>query len=462
MRSCRADHGAPTRPRSGRHPIGHKRSAPWRSHAGGPIARTSISGAGATTRARTGGATAITAGGATTIGIAAITAGGAGRAPGAGASIVQQRAVIDGWGAASWRGQHRHAARSRTGPTLAIAHPRWPSSTATSVAVASTRWGTRPRRMRTTMRHAPAAVNLPPPVLPSSTVRAVILCLPALLGCNQVFGLDPPRLGDAGAAIDARPACGDPGGAPDEDGDGFRDECDNCPHVKQSGDSERKDDDGDLIGAACDPHKSAPDRVVAFHTFAQPVAAATIVPLADAGGGSWTYRDGALLAEGTLARTDMLARLDVGLAGVTIDVDVSLPTALPLLPIGASQSVGVWADVAPPGGAQYDPTFPPGALLELFQVSPGTGVEARAHLTDTTIAGTNDTTGIQPELFEGGARYRLVLTCEGDGACAGEVWRDGASLATLSLTIAARPGAVGLRTYGIDARFDHLMVYAPM
>lgn len=311
------------------------------------------------------------------------------------------------------------------------------------------------------MRHAPAAVNPAPRVLPSSTLRAAALCLPALLGCNQVFGLDPPRLPDA-AALDAKPACGDPGGAPDEDGDGVRDECDNCPHVKQAGDADFKDDDGDRIGAACDPHEHAPDRVVAFYTFAQPVAAATIVPLADAGGGSWAYHDGALFAESTAPRTDMLARLDVGLAAVTIDVELVLPAALPLIPTGASQSLGVWADVEPPGGAQYDPTFPPGAVLELFQVSPGTGVESRAHLANTAQPGTNDTTGIQPELFEGGARYRLVLTCEGDGACAGEVWRDGATLTTLSLTIAPRPGAVGLRTYGIDARFEHLMVYAPM
>lgn len=299
-------------------------------------------------------------------------------------------------------------------------------------------------------------------MLPSSSVRAAALCLPALVACNQLLGLEPPQLADASDAIDARPVCVDPGGAPDEDGDGVRDECDNCPHVAQADDSEFKDDDGDRIGVACDPHKSSPDRVVAFYTFTEPSAPTDIVAVTDAGGGNWKFSDGDLLADSTTARTDMLARLDVGLAGVTIDVDLSLSASPPVLPIGGSQSVGVWAEIAPPGGAPYDPTFPPGAVLELFEVSPGTGAEQRAHLTDTSVSGANDTTGVQPELFIPGARYRLVLTCEADGSCVGEVLRAGASLTTLALTVATRPGAVGLRSYGVDVAFHHLMVYAPM
>ena len=56
----------------------------------------------------------------------------------------------------------------------------------------------------------------------------------------------------------------------------------------------------------------------------------------------------------------------------------------------------------------------------------------------------------------------MILTCEGDGQCTGEVWRDGTRLDTLLLAATTRPGSVGLRSYGVDARFHHLMVYAPM
>ena len=101
-------------------------------------------------------------------------------------------------------------------------------------------------------------------------------------------------------------------------------------------------------------------------------------------------------------------------------------------------------------------------MAPTIEVSPGTGAEQRAHLTDTSVSGANDTTGVQPELFMPGARYRLVLTCEADGSCVGEVLRAGASLTTLALTVATRPGAVGLRSYGVDVAFHHLMVYAPM
>ena len=141
--------------------------------------------------------------------------------------------------------------------------------------------------------------------------------------------------------------------------------------------------------------------------------------------------------------------------------DSTVPSVVPTLLTGERHSLGVWADVLPPpvsGG--YDPTFPPGAILELDETD-GLGVSQRAQLLDTTMSTSRVTSPAAAAFFVAGARYRLVLTCAASGDCRGEVRRDGQPLTNLQLTIAGRVGSVGLRSFGIDARFHHLMVYAP-
>lgn len=50
----------------------------------------------------------------------------------------------------------------------------------------------------------------------------------------------------------------------DEDGDGFDDACDNCPHVV----NDQANEDGDGVGDACDPHLGASrDHIVFFDPF---------------------------------------------------------------------------------------------------------------------------------------------------------------------------------------------------
>ncbi len=63
---------------------------------------------------------------------------------------------------------------------------------------------------------------------------------------------------------DAPPACANAVGH-DEDGDGFDDGCDNCPHVAQTN---QDNADGDDLGDACDPHPGETDTIVLFESFA--------------------------------------------------------------------------------------------------------------------------------------------------------------------------------------------------
>lgn len=119
---------------------------------------------------------------------------------------------------------------------------------------------------------------------------AVILALAALPGCNAIFGLDAPTGFDA--LPDALPhGCGSDPMAPDEDGDGVNDQCDDCPYIS---DSEQLDHDRDGVGDPCDPwdDPAHPD-VLLFSGFNGPSE-----DPATTCSGSWTVAGGSAISNG--------------------------------------------------------------------------------------------------------------------------------------------------------------------
>lgn len=238
---------------------------------------------------------------------------------------------------------------------------------------------------------------------------------------------------------------------------GRRDACDDCPHRAQTTAAERADPDGDGIGVACDPHPSSPDHVVAFHGFEDDP------PLRyELGGtGTWEVRDGDLTLTGAAGQAPYLAALDLELPELTVEAELTLPATLPVLAAdGRSQSAGVWANIdvvtpSPTAGTPY------GNLIEIFRlrVAPS-NLENRAHLVDTTPPGTGVTADANGALFVAGARYRLTLTC-GAGVCSTVVTQAGSGVFSTSNPSTTRTGSVGLRSFGLDARFHYLVVYAP-
>lgn len=295
-------------------------------------------------------------------------------------------------------------------------------------------------------------------------MRTVVLAAAlATAGCNLVFGLDAPGLVDGAApppgdgGPDASPGCTDPGGLPDEDGDLVRDACDNCPHRAQTTPAERADPDGDGIGVACDPDLFNADHVVAFHGFNVQVPELQLV-LGDAGAARWEFDGGDLVLTSASQRTPYLAALSTALPEVTVEAEMTIPASLPALSNSSSRSVGVWAnlDLGTPA-----PT-PPGNLIEIFELRDGAGVSNQyAHLVDTTVgAGPGVTSAPSQLLFLPGERYRMKLTCAA-GQCSTVVFHAEIVGFNTSNPSTTRAGGVGLRSYGMDARFHYLMVYAP-
>lgn len=286
--------------------------------------------------------------------------------------------------------------------------------------------------------------------------------VPALLAaaCNQVFGLDPATLRDAGPAIDADSTCAtDPGGLPDEDGDTVRDACDPCPQLDERGDG-ANDADSDGVPDGCDPRPGVPDQQRAFYGFAdveRPGEFTYRIDDLSTGQADWSANDGDLRISGLAPDSDALAELQVGRATVTVDTIYRLE-----IDPSPKQVIGVWASIDPDS---VDRERPRGMDLVVATLG-AVAVDPTVVLNDWPTA-LVQTAPADPVIFSIGARVRLLFTCEQVPAprCVGSV-RDlitgqkyEVDTANQGLVPTLRAGAIGLRAFAVPAAFEYLAVY---
>lgn len=295
------------------------------------------------------------------------------------------------------------------------------------------------------------------------------LTLLCLAGCNQVLGLDPATRLDAAAidggpdaidgpppidTVDADPSvCVDPTGMPDEDFDGRRDECDNCPHLRQT--DGWLDGDGDGVGDACDPRLGMPDRIVFYTGFEDPLGFEAIT---DGAPGDWAIGGGRLRITGTTYQSPYLARFPLTTHSVTVATQAT-PREQPVPVSATSRSVGVWAAIDP---ADHTAS-PSGIIVETAQSWPPSGPARHfAHLVDAAQTGVFADSPDVAGLWEYDQPYQISVTCVAEtSTCTGRVGFDQVEYPMPRSGLLLRPGAVGLRTFGTDAEFDYLIVIAP-
>jgi hypothetical protein len=286
-----------------------------------------------------------------------------------------------------------------------------------------------------------------------TAVRRIVFPSAAALvlgGCNLVFGLDSPAGGDPDAggddALDATACVGH-----DEDADGVPDACDNCPHVSNPTQANVLDQGGDDVGDACDPRPTTVgDVLLRFDSFE--LAPADMTTEATSGAASFTVTGDRLVDTDSAVDDDELARFPVDGDGITVRTRALL-ISLVEPSQGHSATLGIWGIMD--GGAQ--PGFPGGLVGEV-------GVELAAVRQELTqLADTATAVGMRgptPLPFLAGQRLTMSLTI--GGAYFGELLVNddgGRSDRAVIATGPLRRSDVGLRTHGVAAAFDYLVVY---
>jgi len=302
--------------------------------------------------------------------------------------------------------------------------------------------------------------------------RLAIALSVVLAGCNLIFQLEDPPVRDASLPVDAdvdgsldgkifdalygdativgdSRLCWDPDQVShDEDNDGIKDGCDNCPTVDNFAQSNADDDD---LGDACDPHTGRIDKIVLWHNFQAGV------PPGWTGGAFWMHDS----STGSYRQTNEAFVSEISVYGgskftnATVQLlisDVRTPTTLNN---AATAGAYIWTTKSPADEARPPGVFcherrpnqqPANDILEIFEIDPVTGSQTR---------GTDQIQGSHLEL----THLRMTSKLGGDVSKVNCVIARGANPPT-SLTSfdPAGEGYIALVTGNTGARFRAVLV----
>lgn len=284
-----------------------------------------------------------------------------------------------------------------------------------------------------------------------AAIAAIALLVP---GCNQIFGLhDVDSVSDA----DLHAGCSKPGEPRfhDEDGDTFPDDCDNCPGIANTDQSDvlemQNGQMPDGVGDVCDPSPGITgDQIVSFISFDEAGVMARIEPRM----GSWRVANGALAVDGNGSGNYLRATL--------VDAPPAIPYALETHAkidamdptVGSTHELNLFADFVSTNGV--DPTNGTASC----EINRGWAIDNTPK--DTTLAdlkgmGTDETplgnSKLGPDagyvLRASVQAKRLACRMDGDLGDAGSNTQDG----TLPV------GKIGFETQNMAIHYDYLVVY---
>lgn len=235
----------------------------------------------------------------------------------------------------------------------------------------------------------------------------------------------------------------------DEDADGRGDVCDNCPHVPNA--DQANTGDGDTVGNACDPDPAGPNHIAAFFGFQSSTFPAEWSPV-----GPWEVAGGSLRQPNLEIRERIIALSGRAWGNAVVETASYIVAVAPdAAPASSDREVSILHRFTPPGAGRGT-----GYLCSAFDSSADTSnaMQIAGRFLDTGRVFGGTVTPLPTPIIAATSMTIVAKSTSSTQVCRTLTT---APVEATYLDEANAVGTVALRTVGVAARFQYVIVIAP-